>query len=321
MNSHDAFANDMWWLLQAIRKEQLSCPNAIEFELGTGENVPNISTQRNMLRCLRDWRILHFLPEFSADSMNLPSHFFIKCDSRRFGDICKLFENGFRTGVEGEKIYDLAQTIFGRTFRLAFTAESFKKEFEAWLIINGKYLGTKKLEFKSGVPTKPIIELPVGTRWEDIKIRFSSRFEIDVLVNDKKVKSTNNLELGFFKSSTKERGPDKQWQMLHSLGMIEAVAEQQKRDIPTTIKDFSQEFGRDSNVMTIKKKLSQHLQAVFGLKDDPFEDYKIFKRYKTKFKLMPEPDMRHDSPYEFGQSYNDNRAYRDTVDENTDDIA
>ena len=212
INPHDNFVRDMYWLLQAIKKEQMTSAHAIEFEIGTGEGAPNISTQRNMLQCLKNWNAIFIQPDFAADSINPPTLFTIKFINNRFEHIYKLFSNGLKTGVDSEKIYDLANMIFSLVARFRFSnADEFKKEFEAWLFMNGKYLGTEKIEFKSGRPAEPKIKLPAGTAWPDIEIRFKNNFDIDIFVGSKNIKSTDHIELGCFKSGTKKRMPDKQY--------------------------------------------------------------------------------------------------------------
>lgn len=287
----------------------MASPTAFEFELGTEEGAPPIASQRNLLQCLTRWRILFIQPEFAADTINPPTLFTIRFIRNRFDDIYNLFSNGLKADVTGEKIYDLANIIFSRSFRLTFTADTAVKEFEAWLIISGKYLGTKKYEFKSGIPAEPIIKLPVGTTWIDIEIRFKNTFDIDIFVRSKHVKTSDHIELGFFKSGTKKRIPDRQWSMLHAIAMICTVAKQRQITTPTSIADFSREFGSQNAVMKIKQKLSQQLQAVFGLKDDPFEEYNKLGRYQTKFKLVAEPELRNDNLHESGFSFDDSILY------------
>ena len=51
-------------------------------------------------------------------------------------------------------------------------------------------------------------------------------------------------------------------------------------------------------VMKLKEKLSDKLQEIFGISDEPFSDYEKNQYYQTKFKLTPEPILRGDGePY------------------------
>ncbi len=307
MTTHDQFIGDMWWLLQAIKKETLSTPNEIEFSVRTGnDGSPSAATQCNMLRRLRGWYLLDFEGQATLDDLDKPMNLHLSIDTKKFNDIYILFENGLKLNIAGSELYDLAN----RWVRPLSYSD--KKSFEAWEIIRGKVKPTKYFRTKNGLPTKPIVILPEGANWEDIEIRFKNLFDIDISFREKPVKSTNHQELMFYKSKTREKDPDRQWKLLHLLASIYTLSAQQKLTLPpATIKDLVPGFSKNAGALqTIKKKLSQHLQVIFGIKNDPFEEYKNVCYYRTKFKLVT-TDLPNEKLHEFGQSLDDTQTYGD----------
>jgi len=55
--------------------------------------------------------------------------------------------------------------------------------------------------------------------------------------------------------------------------------------------------ARRQQIQTLRTGLVRQLRKVFGINDDPFEDYDQWRYYKAKFELKPEPDMRQEEPY------------------------
>ena len=309
MTPYDAFVRDMWWLLQAIKKETLASGSIFEFHISDkDEGAPPVPTQRNLLQCLKKWRVLNFLPPNALkDKLK---EFSIKISSEDFNNLYLLFENGQKLNISSFKLYNFATHWFDN-MRFGDT-----KAFEAWQIMKGKMKPAKMIKPKTGTPTEAFFKLPEGTKWQDIEIKFKDRFDIEVFVGGKFLKSAACTDLGFFRSRTKDVVPDKQWELLHLLAMIYITSKQQKMSTtPARIADLKKAFGTENSVMTTKKKLSQQLQVIFGIKADPFEDYTACGYYQTKFKLLAEPELRHDKPFEYGASYDDTLAYDTAIDE------
>ncbi len=117
------------------------------------------------------------------------------------------------------------------------------------------------------------IELPIGTRWEDITIRFLDGESVQIKAKELSIKRTyQNIGLVDHKSNLK---PNKQWQFFSDLSKLHGKLTW--KDPKATLK-----------VKKKKSLLSKALREYFQLKEDPFYPYKEVKAYKTKFKLIPE---------------------------------
>lgn len=306
MTPHDDFIRDVWWLMQAIQKEYLTILRDIEFSLDTDkENAPSIPAQRNLLRRLKGWQVLEYEPQIELGNLDRPTHFLLTIDGKRFGDMYMLFENSLKLGIPGQELYELAN----RWVRPWSYNDPLNKR--AWDIMKG-YIKAPKPVNRKIVSADPYFKLPVGTTWEDIEIKFKNPFEIEVLAHGKFIKSAAYTDINLYRSRTKEQVPDKQWQFLRLLAVAYTLAPQQNMPVPAAmISDFKNSFNttKDTVVMTTKKKLAQELQRIFGIKSDPFDDYKERGYYRTKFKLVAEPELRHDRLHESAQGFDDDLAY------------
>ncbi len=306
MTPHETLNSEIWWMLQAVKKESLIILKKIEFSLyPSGEGVPSQTTQRNLLYRLHGWHLLDFVA-MESEPKEQPTKFYLTIDWKHFNNIYQLYKNGIKFGIEAPELFELANR-FVRPM-----SYSDPKPFEAWEIIRGKVKPSQRAKLKSGAPSEPIFQLSPGTKWEDIEVKFRNPVEIEVFVRDKFLKSADCQDAGFFRSRTQDRSPDKQWSFLRALAAIYTVAAQRKIEkVPATIADLTKGFTSENAVMTIKKKLSRNLQAIFGIGDDPFDDYDQCGYYRTRFKLVAEPELRSDKPFEFGESYDDTRYGND----------
>lgn len=250
MTPHDAFSRDMWWLLQAIKKEMLAMPQNIEFAIADGdEGVPSATTQRNLLRRLKGWYALEFEPLFNAADKIQPAEFYLTINPKRFDELYRLFQNGIKFAIDSIDLYELAN----RWVRPLSYSDS--KPFEAWEIMRGRVKPSQRTKLKSGAMTEIFFKLPPDTTWPDVEIKFKNRFDVEIFLSKKFLKSCSYQELGFFKSRTKDKSPDKQWDFLRGLAAIYATAQQQKIEkVPTAIADLKKAFGTDAAVMTRSRK-------------------------------------------------------------------
>lgn len=152
----------------------------------------------------------------------------------------------------------------------------------------------KKLGVINGLKKNSITEtiqpeLPDEIRWEDIEIKFKNDEGFYVYVNNKKHCESDYKKLGCFRSGTKEKKPDKQWEFLKKLAMLDGESPE----------DISLEVKRQ-----IKSKLSKRLKQYFDLKTEPFYPYSQTNSYKLKFKIQPERNLRenYESKYIDGQT-------------------
>jgi hypothetical protein len=156
---------------------------------------------------------------------------------------------------------------------------------------------------------KPIIEIPPRTTWEDIEIRFKNRYDIEIYIKGKFLKSVSFDMVGFSKEKTKDKEPDKQWIFLEKLSIICENKKIVKADIYSISKQLE---TSKNNVMKIKEKLSRKLQYIFGLPGDPFCSYKEKGGYQPRFILRPIPTLRgRGDVYMAGARYNDEMKYPD----------
>lgn len=152
----------------------------------------------------------------------------------------------------------------------------------------------------------PFDNIPEGTGWENIEIKFKTRDDVEIKINETFLRNSNNEEMGFFKSGTKDKLLDKQWKFLQHLSTYV-----NSPSIQPTIDTVAGalKINKD-NCMKIKGKLSKGLKEIFGIKDEPFRDYEETKYYKTKFKLTPETLLRSDGEVRLSSGrYNENIEY------------
>ncbi len=142
--------------------------------------------------------------------------------------------------------------------------------------------------------SKPKVTLPVGATWANITIAFKNAHDIDVSYGDTILGTYSYEQLEFGKGNTTWNKPNKLWGLLAVL----AVAEEYKT--PQTIV-FTKEHlmkvcgvNTENGVEKQKSDLAKNLRSVFGIHDEPFEQYSPEFGYRPKFKLRPEPDMRGD---------------------------
>lgn len=122
---------------------------------------------------------------------------------------------------------------------------------------------------------KPLIDLPAGTKWADIRIRFQDGETVQVKVFNGKWKAYLFSELGM---STTRRKPSKEWKLL---------------------RQFSEESGklksspsRNRNAQRAEvSALSSALRKAFGIHDRPIVTLEGFSGWRTLFTLESESRM------------------------------
>lgn len=170
--------------------------------------------------------------------------------------------------------------------------------------LNTSEVAAKKLSHK----------LPAGSKWQDVEIKFESKYDIQIYIKKKLFKKTNYEELGFSKSGTKEKDPDIQWDFLRSLSAVQHIKPEE-----ATVEKMAEMLGKlvgkkitKEACAQAKSKLSKKLQETLGINDDPFFDYGASGYYQTKFKLEPEPELRGDGEvFTTKTRYDDKKEYRE----------
>lgn len=115
--------------------------------------------------------------------------------------------------------------------------------------------------------------LPEDAKWEDITIKFLNGVDVEITYQDKPLKRTNSLEMGF--DPKKGERENLSWVFLKALAG--------KADNQISWGD------NEANAMlrSRKKATVQILRNYFELDANPFFPSKKFKGYKTRFTLIP----------------------------------
>lgn len=159
MTPHDFFIQNIWWMLQEILKGALLRPEKGEFTLQeTGENTPDLATQRKLLRVLRGYRVITYeaVPDVSLGRDGKPVVFYLTL-GEKFHEAYKLFENGLKLGLDTKEFYDIVQHW---AIRHSYNDEL---EYRAWEIIKAKQkVVTAPMKTKLPPPDKEaLVDTPV----------------------------------------------------------------------------------------------------------------------------------------------------------------
>ena len=137
------------------------------------------------------------------------------------------------------------------------------------LLAIGMRLSELTAQSRQGSPSLRI-EIPAGTKWENIQIRFLSAETIEIKAPNLR-RHFNFAELGFEDRRT-QRTPNKVWLLFHALAGTE------DNEIPRPV-------FKPAQVEKGVQALRNRLKDLFGLDDDPFLPYRKAKCYTPKFKL------------------------------------
>lgn len=116
----------------------------------------------------------------------------------------------------------------------------------------------------------PRIEVPAGTKWENIHMRFLSPETIEIKTPDSR-RHFNFAELGF----EDRRRPGTETIAWAYLRLLAGVGDDQ----------MARRAHKPAVVEKAVQSLRKRLKEMFGLGDDPFLPYHQVKRYAPKFKL------------------------------------
>ncbi len=147
----------------------------------------------------------------------------------------------------------------------------------------------ERLSSKEKKKTEPIVQLPSGTGWEDLELRFKDGHTLTVFLKGAFRGTYDYIQLGFGMRNTKDKKVSKPWRFLNLLavceqdGMVKSLAKSLFLDpLRTTLAGLDQ----------VRGKLSEKLQLGFGILEDPFYPYDSDEGYRLKFALKPEPQFR-----------------------------
>ena len=107
MTPEEKFNQEIWWILQEIRKEQLSTPKGekVEFSLRkppkysrkTDDSLPSDEAQRKLLHKLKEWKALGLKPTgfFMDDNIFAPpTAYLLTIRQSKFDELYRLYESG-----------------------------------------------------------------------------------------------------------------------------------------------------------------------------------------------------------------------------------
>lgn len=135
----------------------------------------------------------------------------------------------------------------------------------------------------------PIAKLPEGATWEDVELCFNDKYTVTIFFKGSVLGKYDYTDLGFAMKNTKDKKANKSWRFLRQL----AIAQQYRKITPPTKSLFISPLETTPDGCDqIKRDLSNGLRHVFGISNDPFETYDPDVGYTTRFKLVPEPDLR-----------------------------
>jgi hypothetical protein len=147
--------------------------------------------------------------------------------------------------------------------------------------------------------------------WEKVKLKLKEGLQtIEIWYDDKHIKTVNYVELGF-SATQKEHRPDKKWNFLCILSVLQNEDIRQATPdnlMPMLAKHSGHAIGK-SNVHQTKRQLSTSLRALFKTGDDPFS--KNRKYYEPRFKILPESMMRQRDLWKQGGKLNENIDYEE----------
>lgn len=241
---------------------------------------------------------------------------------KKIYDLDKLSEN-FSTGVgeQIKKFSDIASITVGKHFgdleKLPSLSNSMSEMVKNFPLANlGKRIieRTKDLQgpelyvpnfhppiysadkFNWNKPNKkvePVVKLPPEAKWEYLRCYLTDTRTLLVKYNNKHIGYYGYDELGFAKSNTTDKKPNKQWDLLQKIAMLYSykdgkLSEQTVKELTAMLKI------NNANLYQRKKSLSTTLQQAFGIEDDPFCEYLPTMGYRLKFKILPEPLLRKD---------------------------
>ncbi len=136
--------------------------------------------------------------------------------------------------------------------------------------------------------------LPANLKWEEITIRFFNNQEVMIKAGGQTINSNFEV-MGFI--DKKRKLPNVQWKLLETLSKKHGEISWQNN------KGLSAQ--QINSIKKRKQKLSEGLQSIFQIKDDPFSDYKKGKAYKIKINLTPINNETDDGPNTEMRSYLD----------------
>lgn len=200
-----------------------------------------------------------------------------------------------------QKIVEVTRPLLETTSQLNSVVKYLQPQAEPELFINRISQIPRPIHYiesEVGVNISPV-SLPPGADWNKIKCSFIDRHTLSIWYEDKKIGDFGHEVLGFARMSTAGHKPDKQWELLRRLAIINSS---NNRVRPTFGELFTQPAKNIQACYKLKHNLAKKLKLAFGLSDDPFYKYDDYAGYRLKFSLLPERDLRGNGELRFSGS-------------------
>lgn len=150
--------------------------------------------------------------------------------------------------------------------------------------IKEKLLNEQKNNHNKKTKSKEIktLKLSPNTAWENMTIKFKNDFDLEIFAHEKYLGILTNEDLGFYKARSKDRMSDSQWDFFKKISTNKGIV------------DFSscKNINEKDKLKKQKSKFSKNLKLAFNKKDDPFQQLPEKGKLKTRFELVPHPDLR-----------------------------
>jgi hypothetical protein len=157
-----------------------------------------------------------------------------------------------------------------------------------------KIEGVKILE-KDKIRNSVDFDLPKHFEWSELELKIKEgKEDVEIFYKEKNLGIKSYVDLGF-SANRKEHKPNREWNLLIYLSVFQKlnITEATPANLGPMFKNHTGGFGiKKDNVYQIKKILSDALKTIFKTEEDPFTDKKEY--YEPKFKIEPEPGLRHD---------------------------
>ncbi len=164
-------------------------------------------------------------------------------------------------------------------------------------------VNTKKLKLK--VDKK----WPKEWEWEEIKISFIDKENVNLWVNDTWFGKYSFIDFNMGKPK-----PTRLWNFLKVLSNFyskEFISEGIKPNIKQLV-DKSSVYKDKEQVEKIVSKLNEKFKELFNTTTNPFYNYKIFEEYRPKFKLLPESLDNYKKDKFKNEFFDENKNYEES---------
>jgi len=181
----------------------------------------------------------------------------------------------------------------------------------------------KEYAIEGTISNPTLVQLPAGTRFEDLIITIKNEREIIIDCKGEHIGKFDCEQLGFTRKNTDKFSPDKQWELFSKLVFYNKSYEtadengnKKKHEMWATTNDLTSLLKiKEHTLFKTKSKLARKLSVALGIPGDPFLPYDQKLGYRTKF-VLKSPLTERRELYPSGSHLFDNLDYKDEIDMN-----